>query len=309
MLDYCRLDLFSQTTTITFGSETDQSTVLLNVDDTPTVFQGNPNEIADLMKESGAVEVSVNGQTLILKSSPPGYSFIVDTPIEGIILSTVVEEDFVLLLPENIPLNIHRTVLAYHLELQTAIQGMPVYPPETDSVIYPRYKRYYEKILELICPRIHPDRLSYDSRHAFFIGTDPAPNPDGKNSDNLTMGLPQLSILMGYKISNEKDEATEEEDVVHKPSSTGDSVLDIETDILLIFKSAAPYLLAHHGIENLGKIAMQANARMKESQEKAEKQSREEKERSIPEDEAFTQRKPQIVNRLKLMKVPLPDCF
>lgn len=194
---------------------------------------------------------------------------------------------------------------AYHLELHKALEGLSVWPPEVDEVIYPQFKQYYQKVGDLLLPRVECDRLLPTSRHAFFVCTDPIKHP--KTEQSLP-GLSGLEQIMGY--SYHQDSGGEEGDKSLK--GTGDPTLDILTSAVLIFKAGGIALAKRYSREDLVKMCVYANELQKLPDDK-DKQKKEiakkfEYVNEVVEvdDPIFAENKVKIVEGLLRLGIPLP---
>lgn len=178
-------------------------------------------------------------------------------------------DDFILIFQEDIPLSIHRRVRGYHQEFRRAIAGYKIYPfNEADTVLYHQFRYYYEAIGKLI--NLSAGDIDPESRHRFFVCTEPA---DG------TVGLSGLEQLMGYSQVVEDQETDISESGV---PTTSDPVLDILTDIYLTFKSGASNLVQNYSIEQLCAIANCANEKLRVANESIERQANPDNGISLP---------------------------
>ncbi|MBL1177684.1 hypothetical protein [Pantanalinema sp. GBBB05] len=101
-----------------------------------------------------------------------------------------------LLSPDGI-LAEHSEVRAYHLELLNRVRALDgFYFVHADAVLFQHYEAYYQAIADRLEPAFRAADLTPQSRHQFFIATDPIPNP--LNPSEQVVGLPQLELLMGY---------------------------------------------------------------------------------------------------------------
>lgn len=215
-----------------------------------------------------------------------------------------IDGDFTLVFP--ITLAKHPIVRGYHLELLKAAQGLTVWPPPPDDPdeeswdLYPNFPRHYQKLMALIDSGVDCDRVLPSSRHLFFICTEPIQQVEGK----LIPGLSGLEQLMGFSLPKPGDEAPKKDE---SSPTTGNVVLDVKTDIYLVFKSRAPRLIEEHSLDELCRIAKQAGDRMQQAKEGEDDSEQEIKE--AEDDDWFKGKKAAILNRLKSFKIAVPSNF
>jgi hypothetical protein len=206
--------------------------------------------------------------------------------------------DFKLLFKADIPGVKHQSIRAYHLELQTELSGMPVWPPEeVATVLYENFAPYYQKVTQLLS--VECDRLTDESRHLLLVCT----NPVGEG-ESLRPGLSFLEKLMGYSL--EKTEPVT--DSGKTAPTTGDYVLDVKTDLYLIFKRHAPKLWEMHSLEECALLCRQANERMRDPDE-ADNEEGWEKKVEVVDDAIFLEKKAEILLRLSVIGVIPPEGF
>ena len=209
-----------------------------------------------------------------------------------------IDGDFQLLFKSDISATHHHKIRAYHLELQQELSGMPVWPPEeVAAVLYKNFGRYYQKVTELF--GVECDRLTDESRHLLLVCTQPF-----GEEENLRPGLSFLEQLMGYSL-----EKSEVQEPTGKPApTTGDYVLDVKTDLYLIFKRHAPKLWEIHSLEECALLCRQANERMKDPDE-ADDGKGWEKKIDVVDDEDFVSKKEEMILRLSAIGVVPPEGF
>ena len=140
-------------------------------------------------------------------------------------------------------------VRAYHLELLNEVREFEgYYHPSADPILFEEYRFCYEAIASLLYPQFNPGDLASQSRHQFFVATDPVPHPEAP--DKLTPGVSMLEGLMGFGYGNAGSEPL---------ITTGDSGLDLRAMLLLNFKEQVPWLVANHTREELALILRQAS--------------------------------------------------
>jgi hypothetical protein len=153
----------------------------------------------------------------------------------------------------------HAKIKALLGELHKELKGLDV-SSDVDLQIYPIFSNFYQQIGDLLTPKVNCDMLLSESRHSFFVCTDPITIANGEQ----ILGLSRLEQLMGYGYK-EGEESTGNYD--DGPSS-GDTLLDAIADSLLIFKKNAPFMFKHFSLEDVSKIALQASLRMQQAQDK-----------------------------------------
>jgi len=206
--------------------------------------------------------------------------------------------DFKLLFKADIPGVKHQSIRAYHLELQTELSGMPVWPPEeVATVLYENFAPYYQKVTQLL--GVECDRLTDESRHLLLVCTRPV-----GEGESLRPGLSFLEKLMGYSL--EKTEPVT--DIGKSVPTTGDYVLDVKTDLYLIFKRHAPKLWEMHSLEECALLCRQANERMRDPDE-ADNEEGWEKKVEVVDDAIFLEKKSEILLRLSAIGVIPPEGF
>lgn len=147
-------------------------------------------------------------------------------------------------------------IRAYHLALHQTLTGLNVFPAlEADAVLYPQFKLYYQKLGNMMNPVVDCDRLTPESRHEFFVCTEPV-----EHGEQRLPGLSGLEQLMGFSYNTE---AGEEPD-----KTTGDINLDILTSVVLSFKGGSGIALAkRYSRESLVKMCNYAGQLLKSSTE------------------------------------------
>lgn len=207
------------------------------------------------------------------------------------------DDDFVIVFP--LPIKESRKVAAYHQALRSAIAGRHVWPEESDSILFPAFKRYYQKIAGFF--DIDTDRLTPISRHHFFIATEPIEYKNQK-----IPGLSYLEKLLGYDYPSE---TPSEQPTQEKIITTGDLNLDVITDAILIFKIGG--LENYYSLNELVKICKQANERLKQAEELARGEAKggDENLETEVQDEDFVKEKARLYNWLTNLGVSVPVEF
>ena len=210
-----------------------------------------------------------------------------------------VDNHFQLLFKSDIPAIKHQRIRAYHLELLQELSGMPVWPPdEVAEVLYKNFPLHYQKVGELL--GLECDRLTDESRHLLLVCTAPV-----GEDESVRPGLSQIEQLMGYSL--EKSAEVVVDDGREVPT-TGDYVLDVKTDLYLIFKRHAPKLWEIHSLEECALLCKQANERMKDPDE-ADNGKGWGKEVEVVDDEIFLEKKEEILLGLSAIAVIPPEGF
>jgi hypothetical protein len=194
----------------------------------------------------------------------------------------------------------------YHLELLKIWNGLTGWPPEKEIEIrvYDEYAGLYKSITQFLEPKPEPDRMSFADRYEFFVCTEPVQGPS-----ELIAGLSKLSWLMGYEISD-SDEETELPE-----QTTGNSELDLRTDLELVFKAGAEGIAANFSAEDCAKILIRASWRMSQQTEDSKSKTKNIKRRQpieevLPPTEdkgEFTRNQEAIEAGLRDLGVELPE--
>lgn len=206
--------------------------------------------------------------------------------------------DFQLLFKSDIPATKHQRIRAYHLELLQQLSGMPVWPPEeVGAVLYEHFSVYYQKVGELL--GVKCDRLTDESRHLLLVCTAPI-----GDEGEMRPGLSQIEQLMGYSLENKVEVALDG----RVAPTTGNYVLDVKTDLYLIFKRHAPKLWEIHSLEECALLCKQANERMKDADDVDDSKGWGKKVDAV-DDERFLEKKADIILALGAIGVTVPDGF
>lgn len=122
---------------------------------------------------------------------------------------------------------------AYLQELRNAIAGRNIWPIESAGDLFSEFGLYFRKLSELFRPQLDPGRMTPESRHEFFICTEPFPGLH--DPEQLLPGLSGLEQLLGYsyQVASDKPKARP------RLEGTGTPDLDVLTSALLMFKEAA----------------------------------------------------------------------
>ena len=212
------------------------------------------------------------------------------------------DNNFLLLFKSDIPAIKHQKIRSYHLELLQELSGMPVWPPEeVAEVLYKNFSIHYQKVTELLSVGCGSyvglcDRLTDESRHLLLVCTAPIGDRPG---------LSQIEQLMGYSLEKTAEVVVDDGRVA---PTTGDYVLDVKTDLYLIFKRHAPKLWEIHSLEECALLCKQANERMKDPDE-ADDGKGWTKKVEVADDEIFLEKKQEILLGLSAIGVTPPEGF
>lgn len=143
----------------------------------------------------------------------------------------------------DLPMANYRRAWAIYQDLRSHLAGIDTTMIELEPTLHPIARHHYQAIASLTLPTFDPDDLTSRSRWEFFIGS-----VDGQT-------LSGFEQLLGLSIA-----ATDE-----RPSppacTTGDPALDVEVDLLLVFKEQAIDLMNRHSLSDLDRMLRQANDR------------------------------------------------
>jgi hypothetical protein len=126
-------------------------------------------------------------------------------------------------------------VRAYHLELLSVVRQFEYwYLEAADTVLFTAHEYYYQAIANHLAPSVEVKLLIPQSRHQFFVATEPTPTPEGETMP----GMSQLEQLMGFSYPKPGKGVPSLEVV----ATTGDYCLDIEASLLLFRPDQAHWL-------------------------------------------------------------------
>lgn len=308
MPSFFRLDFLSVKAVIQNNKPGEKLTVLIAMGDNHKLIEArSTGELVKAIVESGLLEVEwLTSYEFKLTSLPPGKYFNIDTPDSHLVIQHQIEEDFTLVSAPNVFK--HDKVWAYLEELHKAVAGYPTWNEEADWVLYPKFRGYYQKVLDAMGLPFYSDDLEYKSRHRFFIGTEPF-----EFNGQSVAGVCGLAQLMGVKPKKEQDTAPQEEGEAAEPE-TGSVALDLEVSTRMVFKRYADRLLENYGLEDVSKMVTLANRRLREAYEKedggstpkAKPKLAKPVQQDAPE---FLEQKESIASKLAELNVPLPEGF
>ena len=173
--------------------------------------------------------------------------------------------DYLLVFPPSMAK--YPIVFAHYQEFRQALEGLPVWPPQVDEQLYSHLRVYYQKIGRSL--GFDPERLLSESRHEFFVATEPVVVP--AIALDPIPGLSGLERLLGLSYP-ESVEAKSEKIVI----TSGSVDVDLLVDISLVFKELTPWLTKQYSREFLAKMVKQGSDRLrgddaiKELQKKAD---------------------------------------
>ena len=205
--------------------------------------------------------------------------------------------NFILVFP--VAIRESRKLSAYLLDLKNSIAGLHIYPEKMDDYLFPRFRYHYLKIAHFF--EFDPDQLTQESRHHFFIATEPI-----TYREQLIPGLSLLEQLLGYKYP---EDGTDSKLLPQELITTGDLALDIIADAILIFKVGG--LENHYSLDDLAKLCKQANDRLKQAEElaKGETIGGDENLENEPLDDDFVKDRSRLYNWLINFGVSVPMEF
>ena len=154
----------------------------------------------------------------------------------------------------SLPLSRHPIATAYRQQLQANLEGIGYWLPAMDSALFEAWGVYYKRIGELLEPAVDVDLLTPESRHNFFICTEPVPSP--ADPTQFVVGLSQLDSLLGMSYA-----APTAKGVSQVVITSGDPACDLLADLLLLFKDQALPLADRLSFSALNKLVTQAAQR------------------------------------------------
>lgn len=226
-----------------------------------------------------------------------------------------VNGDFILLFETDIPLKLHGKVKGYLDQLKLAIAQEPLRIDELEDFseyLFHKYYIYYAKLYEILNIPYNNEDIDPVSNFTFLIGS----------IRGEQLGLSRLEKLMGYK---EASDETSEDSSEAPPFTTGDILLDIETDLRLTFKHNAEGLIESRSLNQCCLMLKQASDRISQAHSEMDEKygiNKEEKELSLnkkvktlkqhelpQESESFQSDKDDIRRSLESNNIKLPEGF
>lgn len=202
-----------------------------------------------------------------------------------------------------------------HQELKSAVfdLSLPVWPPSLPlengltlaEFIYEQVREQFEDMARFLKIDVSLDDIDPESRHLFFICTEPVPH--WERSNEMVQGLSLLDQLLGLSMPTRSSSNSSSR------LSSGDLDADMMAALLLNFKSAGLRLANTRGLgyDFINKVFEQAS----NLQQEARKQSEQPKRRILPaiapgeDDPFFIANKSVIKGKLLALNIPLPDEF
>lgn len=165
-----------------------------------------------------------------------------------------------ILLPEDIPATLYWRVDAAQRAFKEKLAAQRIYVegdiPQCDRALFEKFAPYYRLLGKLL--GINVDTLTPQSRHAFFVCTDPI-----EFKEQLIPGLSGLDLLLGRELS----ESEPKEEDVEGESAMGRE--ELEAALLLSFKRHAIWIFRNRSYRQACKIARHAQEMFAEAREAA----------------------------------------
>jgi len=193
----------------------------------------------------------------------------------------------------TLPMSRHAIASTIYQEFKRHLVGVYPWMWELDGTLFPRLTPYYNQIAACMLPAFAPIDLDERSRHRFFVGGDrDEANPSAPSP------LSQLERLLGLSYP----------DPTAKPApppliTSGDPVIDLQANLLLMFKSDTQWLMDRHPIAHLSKLVVQAADQQDPNLRKTRQQERD---RAALDNENT---KAAIRAHYERKGIPLPDDF
>lgn len=157
----------------------------------------------------------------------------------------------------TVPLAQAHVVLAYRDELLSVARRLKGWWDESyDLQLFSTWGALYGAIAQHCSPPFEPGNLSSRDRHQFFIAKAPI-----QIGSEWCVGLSDLDEILGY--SYPEPGTTGKKSNSPPPLTTGNPVLDLVTDICLVFKQSAPWLIQSYGVEEARLMLVQGNDRLR----------------------------------------------
>lgn len=195
-----------------------------------------------------------------------------------------------------------RKIRAYHLlcrqeiyELVSNQAEASAYPPQSLESFFSELEPYFQAICDFFS--LKASDICYDSLHSFLVCTKPR--------DDGTLGLSYLEQLMGF-------DYTTNEPIEPPKRSTGDSILDVTTQIALVFKHQSPWFLENFSVDDCAKMATLAGQLMQDANDADDAAIKPTTFEDIGEevlDPEFLLRGPSILTQLKENGIYPPSAF
>ena len=182
-------------------------------------------------------------------------------------------------------------IFAHYQEFRRSLEGLPVWPTGIDEHLYPRLRVHYQKIGRLL--GFDSDRLIPESRHEFFVATEPVVVP--AIAPDPIPGLSGLERLLGLSYPEETEAKAD------KVMITSGSVdIDLLVDLVLLFKENAQWIYRQFPREFVAKAIKQGSDRLRG--EDAIKELQKQKDTEYTE-----QNYSAIAAQMRLRGIPVPE--
>jgi hypothetical protein len=199
-----------------------------------------------------------------------------------------------------------------HQQLREQLaQEQSLWPMDAEQVeaLCLKYRPYFVALAQALRPAIAIERMSAQAQYEWFVATPPTEVESAQ-----MLGLSHVEELMGIvRQSSSPDgdgDLPDESDIVQ---GTGDPLLDLIVDVHLVFKTAAPRLIAGYSVRTLHEMTAyaarrheQAMARMKDDTAGRGK-GRSSRSSKVVEDQPAVPVSPAIKARLEGMGIEMPD--
>lgn len=197
---------------------------------------------------------------------------------------------------------LHTMIKEYLKLLRTELDEykIPRWGIEYDGLCYQIAKLFYDKIGELMGFDFPVSEMEPESRHRFFVATEPFDHPE----EGFVLGLSELEDLLGIRFLPKPSESTEA--TASESRTTGDEDLDVATSALLIFKHNGLDLCSLLGVDELHRMCVLAGKLQSVGDDE---EIEEAFESPIIQSPDFTENREAIVESLSGLKVELPPDF
>jgi hypothetical protein len=157
------------------------------------------------------------------------------------------------------PLARLKQVQAYYQILRSGLVGLPAWGISEDNNLFPIFSDCYTAIANLLRPSFNPAYLTQESRHRFFVATDPTETEKG-----LILGLSGLEYLLGLSPHEEDTPKPQSISPLAPPIPTsGEVEIDIWADLLLLFPDTGMQLARIFPLQVLSKLIRQSSDRQR----------------------------------------------
>lgn len=158
----------------------------------------------------------------------------------------------------TVPLAQAHVVLDYRNELMSIAQRLTGWwDTSADRQLYSTWDVLYQEIAQRCTPTFDPATMTSHDRHCFFVAQEPV-----QIGDQWSPGLSTLDQILGYSYPTPQDLANRPKNQP-PPLTTGNPILDLVTDICLVFKQSAPWIIRTYGVEEARMLLVQGNDRLR----------------------------------------------